>query len=532
MSTDDVLDRLGDRFFALTRSRRATEPRHRTLRATMDWSHDTLTREEQILFRRLSIFAGGWTLEDAEAVCFDEVLPRDGIMDLQARLAEKSLVVAEPPLAGPTRFRFLETIRQYAAERLSDADEAAAVRARHFEHFLSLAETYHHRRMNGGSDAGLAALAAHRDNFRAALAWSVEEDSDGCLRLTAALDDFWRMVSASEGWGWLQRTLPPTPADSPYRLGALLTAGMLSAYVPAYAEGAGLLREAVYAARWKGDPTSEAWAELWLGRLSFFGEDLQDAEQHLHRALAAHQELGNPLGQVRSLALLGLLEGLVLGRLAEGEEKLQRALELAHQIGDGWGEGYAHLMLGLTAGDAGDLDRAADHSRAALAAPSLGPILGVPIQGMARVAVARDPGRAMRLLGAASGHFERTGTLEPPFVRRRADATRQQAEDLLGAGAAARLFQEGRRMSTEEAIAYALSEEAAVRSPGGLTPREMQVAALVARGRTNRHIATALFISVRTVESHVDHILTKLGLANRTQLAAWAADHELPLENP
>jgi predicted ATPase/DNA-binding CsgD family transcriptional regulator len=532
MSPDEILERLGDRFSLLGRGPRTAEPRHQTLRATIDWSHDLLTPPERILFRRLSVFAGGWTLEDAERVCSDGSLPDDRILQVHARLADKCLVVSEPGAAGPTRHRFLETIREYAAERLADAGETEGLRVRHFALFLVLAEAYQEARATGGSDATLPELAEHRDNFRAALVWSERADPEGALRLTAALDDVWRMIGAAEGWGWLQRTLPGAKEDSPYRIRALLTAGMLSAYVPAYAEGAGLLAQAAALARRAGDRAGEAWADLWLGRLAFFGGDVARAQDHLERALAAHRSLGIRQGEIRSLALLGLLQGLVLDQREAGERNLEEALAMARETGDSWGEGYAHLMLGLTAADAEDLGRAGDHSRAALAVPSLGPILGVPLQGMARVAVDADPGRAMRLLGAAARHFEGTGTTEPAFVRRRAEITRARATAVLGEQAAARAFEEGRRLTLDDAIAYALSGERPPRPPGGLTRREAQVAALVARGMTNREIAGALFVSVRTAESHVDHILAKLALANRTQLAAWVAENEPPPEYP
>jgi predicted ATPase/DNA-binding CsgD family transcriptional regulator len=529
MSPDEILERLDDRFALLGRATGAAVPRHQTLRATIDWSHDLLTDPERVLFRRLSVFAGGWRLEDAEVVCFDEDLPRASIMELHSRLVERSLVVADALQPGRARHRFLETIRGYAVEHLDDAGEVPALQRRHFEHFLALAETYHEHRMTRGSDAGLPGLAAHRDNFRAALAWGSTSDSEGALRLSSALDDFWRMISAAEGWEWLQRTLPSSSEESPHRVRALLAAGMLSAYVPAYAEGAGLLREALSAARHLGDRASEAWAELWLGRLALFKDDSLEAEQHLERALGAHEDMGNPLGTVRSLALLGFLQSLILRRTAEGEEKLERAAALARATGDGWGEGYAHMMLGLCAAEAQDVERTVLHCGIALRVPSLGPLLGIPLQALAAVTVERDPAEATRLLGGAAGHLERTGTLEPAFLRRRAEATRQRAEELIGVEAAARSVEEGRRMTSDEVMARALSEPTGDRPhpPGGLTPREVQVAVLVSRGRSNREIADALHISVRTVESHVDHCLTKLGLDNRTQLAAWTRANRL-----
>jgi DNA-binding CsgD family transcriptional regulator len=274
-----------------------------------------------------------------------------------------------------------------------------------------------------------------------------------------------------------------------------------------------------------GDASTQAWAELWLGRIAFFKGELGQAADHLQRALDMHEKSADALGLVRSLSLLGLLQALILGRHAAGKQKLERAVRLAGEIGDSWGQGYAHMMLGLCAADAGDLARGESHSRAALNAATLGPLLGVPLQCMARVAVERDPGRTIRLLAAADAHFRRSSTVPPPFLQQRSAASRQRAQQLIGDVAAARASEQGAAMTTDEALHYALDTTSAPQPSVELTRRETQVASLVARGQTNRDIAGALYISVRTAESHVDHVLTKLALRNRTELAAWAREN-------
>jgi DNA-binding CsgD family transcriptional regulator len=229
------------------------------------------------------------------------------------------------------------------------------------------------------------------------------------------------------------------------------------------------------------------------------------------------------------------LEAVILDRREAGEQKLQAAADLAHDIHDGWGEGYAHMMLAICAADAGDGERTRLHCTIALHTASLGPLLGVPLQQLARVTVEHNPARALRLMGSADGHLERTGTVEPPFLTSRAEAVRQRAAQLLGDRTAEQKLEEGRGMTLEEAIAFATAVPAAgPRNPGGLTQREMQVATLVGRRQTNREIARTLVISVRTAESHVEHILAKLGLSNRLELAAWARGHDLVAdeENP
>jgi tetratricopeptide (TPR) repeat protein len=334
------------------------------------------------------------------------------------------------------------------------------MRQRHFAHFLDLAERYYSYRMTGGSDSTLLALAAHRDNFRTALAWGADVDPEGTLRLASALDEFWRMVNATDGWGWLQRALQAVPEDSPHRLRALLTAGPLAAQAATYAEGTELLQRVLTMARQAGNRSTEAWAELWLGRLALLREDVSSAGEHLQAALAMHEELGIPLGRVRSLALLGGLQAVFMERRAEGEGKLQAAAELAHQIEDGWGAGLAHMMLSISAADAGNVERTRLHCRMALHSPSLGSLLGMALHQVGRVSVEDDPVRALRLMGSVTGHLERTGTVLPAFLRRRADAARQRAAQLLGTDTAAKEFEEGRRMSMDEAIAFVDAEPA------------------------------------------------------------------------
>jgi predicted ATPase len=432
MSLADISQRLDHRFSLLSRGARTAAPRHQTLRATIDWSYELLAEDERILFRRLAVFAGGWTLTDAEAVCSDDRLPPETIADVHARVADKSLVVTEPSAEGASRFRLLETIREYATERLIAAGEVDAIRWRHFGHFLDLAERYYDQRIRGGSDSALLVLAAHSDNFRSALAWGAAIDAERALRLASALDEFWRMVNATEGWGWLQRLLKAVPDESPHRQRALLSAGPLAAQIAAYDEGTDLLGRALGMARQAGNRTAEAWASLWLGRLAVLREDVTLAEEQLQAALALHEEVDSPLGRVRSLALLGVLEAVILQRRAEGEEKLRTAADLAHRIVDGWGEGFAHMMLSLSTADGGEVELTLLHGRAALDEPSLGPLRGVPLQQLGRVSVENDPVRALRILGSAAGYLERTSTIFPGFVQRRADAARRRPHSYSG----------------------------------------------------------------------------------------------------
>jgi predicted ATPase/DNA-binding CsgD family transcriptional regulator len=533
LATSEIQQRLDDSFTLLSRGPRTASPRHQTLRAAIDWSHDLLAEPEQIFFRRLAVFRGGWTLDDAQHVCSSQPLG-GSVLNIQEGLVEKSLVVAELSHPAPTRYRYLETIREYACERLLASGEQEVMQRRHFSTFLDKAERYYDERVLKGSDAGLPALARERENLRAALTWGVVAEPEGALRMTGALDDFWHMVNPAEGWQWLQRTLQAVGRDSPHRARGLLVAGKLAGYVRAYAEGAGLLREAKAMSEVSGDRLMEAAAELWLGRLAIFAGDLESAEDRLGEALTKLEALDNPLGRVRSLALLGLLQAVILGRRSEGERKLTAAADLARAIGDSWGDGYVHMMLSIYAADIRDAGSVQEHASRALDTPSIAPLHGVPLQQIARVVVEEDPGRSLRLLGAASGMLERDGTDEPAFLAQRAVTARQRAEQLVGSATAMRLFDEGRTMGLAEVreLASLGPTEQARQRPGGLTQRELQVAGLVGLQRTNRDIARTLFISVRTAESHIEHILAKLRLSNRNELAAWARGNDLVLEAP
>jgi non-specific serine/threonine protein kinase len=533
LSPHEIERRLGQSLRLLSRGARTAPARQQTLRATIDWSHALLDDSERILFRRLAVFSGGWTLEHAERVCAFDPLD-DDLLDLHERVLAQSLIVCDVPEPVITRYRFLETIRQYAAERLVDAGELDEMRNRHLRCFLEEAERYDAERTRKGSDAGLPALTRERDNLRAALSWAVDTDAEAALRLTVALDDVWHMIAPAEGWEWLQRTLEPAGSGSGHRARALVLAGKLAGYVSAYAEGAGLLREARELAEASADEPLAAAADLWSGRLALFAEDPARASEQLGRALTGMEALAIPLGRVRALSLLGLLEAVVLQRPAEGEPKLVAAAELAHSIGDSWGEGYAHMMLSICAADARDRARVRRHAVRALSTPSIAPLHGVPLQQLARAVVDDDPGRALLLLGAASARLHRFGTEEPEFLARRAEHARHRAEELAGAGTAQRLFDEGRDLAPSEVqeLVDGTGAERRAQRPGGLSPRELQVAALVGRHLSNRDVARALFISVRTAESHVEHILAKLTLGNRLELAAWASANGLPGAEP
>jgi predicted ATPase len=255
MSVHEIAARLDDCFQLLTGGSRTAPMRHRTLRATVDWSHDLLSPAEQTLFRRLAVFAGGWTLEAAETVCEGEPLPRSEILDLLMRLIDQSLVSVQAE-DGRTRYRFLETVRAYAAERLEAARETTAVQARHRDWCLTFAERAAEGLRSPDPLAWFRQVSVEHDNIRAAI------DSCGLdpttteteLRLAAAMGAVWYPRMPGEGRRRLDAALKRAPATpSSARAEALIWQALFERNFGDPAVGRELAREAASDARAAGD---------------------------------------------------------------------------------------------------------------------------------------------------------------------------------------------------------------------------------------------------------------------------------------
>lgn len=348
---EQMLDRLGDRFALLTGGSRTALPRHRTLRAMVDWSYDLLSEAEQVLFRRLSVFRGGWTLEAAEAVADDP----SAALDLLARLADKSLVVAERR-TDQRRYSMLETIRDYASEKLVGAGEADAVRDRHFAHFLRLAQSAE-RNQHGPHEADwFRRLDADHDNLRAALEWSVntaDEDAEpAILRLVGALWWFWAIRSDwTEGREWLERALGLSGGVTTARAQALYQAGAMAYYQDELERAADRMQESVVCFREAGDPEGAALPLCLLGYTRALQHDPERAEELFAEGIALFRQAATVDKWDLSLALY------FYGAVAAQQEDYARAgllleesLALRRELGDGWGMADALRQLAHVAG--------------------------------------------------------------------------------------------------------------------------------------------------------------------------------------
>ena len=586
LSLEQITERLADRFSLLTSGDRTAPARHRTLRATIDWSHDLLTPAEQVLLRRLSVFAG-WSLEMAEEICAGPDMPASGVLDLLAALVDKSLVVREPEVLGQARYRLLDTIREYAAERLAEAGETAACQRRLRDYTVGVAE----HNLAIGMARVAAPWSARVDVFRR---YDVETgnvlqvlsqcradgDAETGMRTCTAIRPCWLVRGTfTEGAEWLDAFLA------------------MAAVVPAQVRGAALVGRAQLAL--PNDPVlSQSLAEAGLAQCRAAGDEfwtaaglnllseialhtgrIDDAAGYADEAMSVAVAAGDGWDEGYALGIRSAIAA-VRGKLREAQQLAKASISVMRRIDQQWGTARALLGLGDLArlrGDASDAHRrylaaltilrevdarpeiarclaglgrvAMDLGSAGLARRHLAESLRLSHATGSRIAVARGveafaalavledrPEQAVRLTGAATALRETAGLPALPGAR----AERYLAAGRrLGEPTFTRLWTEGLAMTGDEAVTAALAgpgdgngtvslaavatDEPAPAVRGALTPRERQVVALLAGGRSNKAIAEELYISPATAARHVANILAKLGFTSRTQIAAWAA---------
>ena len=377
-----LLARLDDRFRLLTGGSRTALERHQTLQAAVDWSHDLLADQERTLFARLSVFAGGFTLEAAEAVGADPGGPEgpEGpggagieapeVLDLLTHLVDKSLVQAEAQPDGEARYRLLETLRQYARQRLVAGGAAAAAHARHAAVYLALAEAAAPALHGPRQRRWLDRLEAEHDNLRAALRWLLgQEDPDGAVRLVWALRWFWEIRGhAAEGRRWLAGVLAHAglPARPALHARALAAAGKLARVRHDHEAARRLLVASIDLYRGLGDQAGAAAAARELGMSTARAGDLDGGLEALGASLATFRALGD---RWETAETLNMLATVTRDRRehAAALPLFEESLALYRQVGDRRGEGSALQALGNMALGQGDYDRARAWSTQSLA---------------------------------------------------------------------------------------------------------------------------------------------------------------------
>jgi len=467
LSIDEINRKLDHRFQLLTLGSRTALPRQQTLRALLDWSYDLLNATEQALFCRLAVFAGGWTLDMAEEVCVGPPVETMEILDLLTLLTDKSLVVAEEH-DGETRFRMLETVRQYARERLLESGEEAQWQGRHQTHFLAMAEDAEPHLTAMDQRTWLDRLETEHDNLRAVLARaSSGGDAMTGLRLVGAIWRFWYVRGyLGEGRTWLSRmllaTLPDEPATSAARAKALDGAGMLARRQGDYAVARALHEEALVIQRGLGDRRGLASSLSNLGIVAREQNDNATAKALYEESLALRRELGDQWGIGAALNNLGLVA------LHDGDYPAARALydeclKIFRDLGNRQAMASPLSNLGLVAYHQGDyVGACALYQESLVIFWDLRDRWGIALslEGLAYIALARGgPVQAARLWGAAKRLREEIGCPLPPSERSRYDAQVAATRAAIDDDAAFDLaWNEGGGMTLEQAIEYALGQ--------------------------------------------------------------------------
>jgi tetratricopeptide (TPR) repeat protein len=444
--------------------------RQRTMRATLDWSHGLLTEEERALFRCLSVFAGGFTLEAAEDVCAaaDDTSTEDVVL-LLGSLVEQSLVVAETSPEGLTRYRMLEPVRQYALEKLQESGEEDETRGRHAEYYLGLAEEAEPRIKGHDQVEWLALLETENDNLRAAIGRSLEAgEAPTAARIGWSLSMYWVMrARQSEGRLLMEQTLA-RGGDLPAQMRARAI-WALAACVYGSGNNEWLLElceEDIALSREAGDTRVEAHALGIMGMAALQLGELDRAIQVLEESLDMFRRQRDDWGAAQVLTQMTVAP-LRRGDYPSAAAHAEEALELTRRTGDRQAGNIALYVLAQIDLASGEHERAAQYFRDALTLSfEVWDRTNVAycLQGLAAVAEALgEPRRAMRLLGAAEALLEATGT----FLYAHMDHELHQrvsgaARDRLGEQAWTTARDEGRAMSFEEAVTYALGDEGAV----------------------------------------------------------------------
>jgi len=576
-----LLARLEKRLPLLAGGPRDLPARQRTLRDTIQWSYGLLDGDDQRLFRRLSAFDGGCTLPAIEAVGG----AGDGgpeVLDGVTSLIDENLLRRVEQEVGTVRLAMLETIREYALERLLESGEEHAVRYAHARYYLALAEEAKPRLTTAEQMRWLDLLEAEHNNLRAALRWSLQiEDVETTLRLAGALWRFWYVRGhLSEGMRWLERALDLEGGDPALRARALRGGGELSHSQGDLDRAQELCQEALAMSSQLGDEAQIADAlnrlafvirrrgefarartmhqealelyrkldDRWgvsrsmdlLGRAAAFQGDFEASLPLLEEGLNMWRQVGDREGIAESTALIGMV-ALGKGNYATARRQLREAREIMDELGDP--RGVAKMTVGLADVCLNDGDPAAARDLYEEALTLFQDVedkwwISWCLEGAAEVAVCRaQPSRATRLFGAAASLRQAIGAPRPPAFRAYCERDLAIARRQLDEAAFAEARTEGRAMGLQAAIEYALEQptlpeqiypaEPAPRRPYGLSDREVEVLRLVAEGLTDGQVARELHISPRTVGRHLGSTYKKLGVPSRAAAAKMAVKHGL-----
>jgi predicted ATPase/DNA-binding CsgD family transcriptional regulator len=535
LTVQQILERLADRFALLSGGGRAALPRHQTLETAIDWSHDLLTVEERTLLRRLCVFAGRFTLEDVASVCMSPNLLPARALDLLSSLVDKSLVLRED-VGGAACYRLHETMREYAGRKLAEAGENDDLERSCTEYYVAACGAMSPQ-ARFRLPAWLAWMDLEIDNIRSVLRRClVSSDSRNGISLATSLSWYWITRATTEGVHWLDQLLASGPGD-PATLGwSWFIRGFLAVLQGDWAAAVPPLQRAITASRDAGNLVQLANSYSMLSIAANMAGDRASALKMLDEADSIAGEIDDVPTKV------GVLQARSLNAIFEADFGALRAAategaRMSREVGDLYALHMMNLNLGSAALSFGELDESkARYEEALHIAYQIDDRIGqyYLLAGLAFHAnVAGRSKVAAQLLGASETIRLGAGATVMAVLSPVLMQAEEAATAALGRSKYDAEFGAGKRLSRESAVGLALGEThpaAASRSDGAgggvLAKREADVARLIADGLTNKQIGATLFISERTVDSHVRSILNKLGVGSRAQIARWIASAE------
>lgn len=529
-----LVERLNDRFRLLVGGSATAPGRQQTLEATIAWSHDLLGAEEKAVLRRHSVFPASFTLEAAERVCSEGSPASLEVLGALTTLVDRSFVNVERTADG-ARYRLHETMREFALLQLRAADEERLVRDAHLSFFAELC----HRADSDGHDAddattlaSLQAIDDEAENIRGALRYCLAEPerTDVGLEMATGLGRYWTYRALSEGTHWLDALLERRDGDEGVRGRALFVRSYLAVAQGDHTAGLEAVTDAAEIARAVNDDVLLVRILAMDAAIRVMEGDLESARQSSSEAQRLADALGDDVAQIaaaQSEALIASLEGdftrmrdIGLAAVARCRAINEIYMLSTHLTSAGVGS----MMLG----DHGAAESVLIDAMKATLVIDDRPGLVMRMQALAgNAAMAGQAERAARLLGATETLLAEGGYRVSPFIRPLVDQARATAKSALGNERYEREWSNGAQLDHEASVALALGTKVVRTAEPGrsdadpLSRRERQVAELAAEGLSNKEIAGRLFVSERTVETHIYNILNKLGLNSRTKIAAW-----------
>jgi predicted ATPase/DNA-binding NarL/FixJ family response regulator len=543
LSVGQLLGRLDDRFQLLESGSRTVLPRHRTLRALIDWSYTLCTHNERLLWARASVFCGGMDLTGAEAVCSGGGIEPEEVFDVVAAMVDKSVLMREEHPTLGIRYRLLDTMRQYGNDRLAESGEEAEVRRRHRDYFRRLCATSRERVFGPGQLELFTRLRLENANLHSVLdsCYATPGEAGTGLNMTADLLYHWITGHLREGRRRLDQGLAVVAEPEEDRGSALVANSWLAIIQGERDVAVEMLDEAHEIGKRLGDVRLLADVALHHGLVALDRGETERAIERCEAAVAGHRRTEDVRGL--ALAFLWLMAAHTqAGDLREAVRIGKKGVALCDAHGERLHRAYLATMLGIAYWRRGDTRRAALLAHDALEFQrELGNPRGTAMSVSLLAWVAASEGRyekAARLIGILRSLSQNPTSRRAIGVAvsgyrhlaRYQDECRAEIRRAIGGEAMESAITLGSGLATGEALAYAMRDEPGEGAEGSgrtaLTRRESEVARLVARGLSNKQIAAELSISQRTVEGHVEHILAKLGFGSRTQIADWVEQRD------